>query len=249
VLLAQLSDFHLNVGPFAAGPAAGAHRALSRVLALEPRPDAVVVTGDLADHGHPEEYEQLRLLLERFPLPVHLVAGNHDQGPALAEAFGDTRYVVRYPDLTLVVLDSRVPDGAAGRLGPDQLGWLDDQLAAAAGRPAAICLHHPPVGVGFPGMDAIRLADGDRLADVVRRHPHVARVLAGHLHRVATATFAGTTVSVAPSTFRQTDLRLTDGPVGFADEPTGFLLHLTGPDSWVTHLVAVSHAGGRLTGY
>jgi 3',5'-cyclic-AMP phosphodiesterase len=156
---------------------------------------------------------------------------------------------VRYPDLTLVVLDSRVAGGTEGRLGEAQLAWLDEQLAGNADRPAAIALHHPPVAVGFPGMDAIRLADGDRLAGVVRRHPHVARVLAGHLHRVTTATFAGTTVSVAPSTFRQTDLRLTPGTIGFADEPTGFLLHLTTPDGWVTHLVAVSHAGGRLLGY
>jgi hypothetical protein len=95
------------------------------------------------------------------------------------------------------------------------------------------------VAVGFPAMDAIRLTDGDALAEVVARRPNVARVLTGHLHRVTTATFAGTTVSVAPSTYRQTDLKLREEPLGFADEPAGFLLHLTGPHRWITHLIPV----------
>lgn len=251
MLIAHLSDPHLRAGALAHGPAAGLHRALGRVLGLDPRPDCVVVTGDLADHGQAAEYEQLADVVAGFPLPLHLVAGNHDRPEALVAAFGGgphlgaaTNYVVRYPELTLVVLDSSVPGRPEGRLGEEQLAWLDDVLAAAADRPAVLCLHHPPVAVGFPAMDAIRLTDGDALAAVVARRPHVARVLTGHLHRVATATFAGTTVSVAPSTYRQTDLRLLEAPIGFADEPTGFLLHLAGPDRWVTHLVAVSHAAG-----
>jgi 3',5'-cyclic AMP phosphodiesterase CpdA len=251
VLLAHLSDPHLTAGALAPGPAAGLHRALGRVLALDPRPDCVVVTGDLADHGDPAEYEQLREMVTAFPLPLHLVAGNHDQGDGLVAAFGggphlgtSATYVVSYPELTLVVLDSRVPDRPEGRLGEAQLAWLDDVLAGAADRPAALCLHHPPVAVGFPAMDAIRLTDGDALAGVVAGHPQVVRVLTGHLHRVATATFAGTTVSVAPSTYRQTDLRLHEAPLGFADEPAGFLLHLVGPDRWVTHLVAATGPSG-----
>jgi Icc protein len=250
VLIAHLSDPHLQEGALAAGPVSGLRLALGKVLSLEPRPDCVVVTGDLADHGLAGEYAQLAEALDGFPVPVHLVAGNHDRRDALRAAFGGgphlgaaTRYVVRYPELTVVVLDSSVPGRPEGRLGDEQLGWLDGVLGDEPDRPAVLCLHHPPVAVGFPAMDAIRLTDGDALADVVARRPNVARVLTGHLHRVATATFAGTTVSVAPSTYRQTDLKLREAPLGFADEPTGFLLHLTGPDRWVTHLVAVSHAG------
>jgi 3',5'-cyclic-AMP phosphodiesterase len=36
---------------------------------------------------------------------------------------------------------------------------------------------------------------------------------------------------------------------GYLDEPTGFLLHLVGDDTCVTHLVSVSHAGARLGAY
>jgi Icc protein len=252
-LIAHLSDPHVTTGPLAAEPAAGLHRALSRVLALEPAPDCVVVTGDLVDRGRPAEYDVLRELIGKYPLPIHLVAGNHDARDALRQALGvvETSYAAEYPDFTVVVLDSLRPElGDAGLLGPQQLAWLDATLAGRAGVPAVVCLHHPPVRVGLPGMDAIRLVDSPALAEVLRRHPHVVRVLAGHLHRTVTAGFAGTVLSVAPSTYRQVDLGMReDRPVTFVAEPAGFLLHRIEGGECVTHLVHTSHTAAPLGAY
>ncbi|MFG2039598.1 phosphodiesterase [Dactylosporangium sp. NPDC048998] len=252
-LIAHLSDPHITTGALAAQPAAGLYRALTRVLALEPQPDCVVVTGDLVDRGRSGEYEVLTELIGHYPIPVHLVAGNHDGKDALQQAFGlaATSYVAEYPEFTIVVLDSLRPElGDAGLLGDEQLAWLDDVLGRRSQVPAFVCLHHPPIRVGIPGMDAIRLVDGPALAEVVRRHPHVVRVLAGHLHRVVTAGFAGTVLSVAPSTYRAVDLGLREGrPVSFVAEPTGFLLHRLEGAECVTHLVQVSHTGAPVTAY
>jgi 3',5'-cyclic AMP phosphodiesterase CpdA len=157
---------------------------------------------------------------------------------------------VEYPAVTIVVLDSWVPGTDAGRLGDDQLHWLDDVLGRRPGVPALVCLHHPPIAVGIPFMDGIRLADGDALAAVVARHPHVIRVLTGHLHRVLSAGFAGTLLSVAPSTYRQVDLCMRAGrTLGYVPEPTAFLLHAVTGGDCVTHLVQVSHAAAPYAGF
>jgi 3',5'-cyclic AMP phosphodiesterase CpdA len=254
--IAHLSDTHLMTGPFAAEPAAGLVQAIGRLLATVPPPDCVVITGDLADTGDPEEYAALHAILRRCPVPVHLTTGNHDDPAALIAEFSGTAflgggtsasYVVEYPEATIIVADSWLEDSPAGYLGPSQLAWIDQTLSARPEIPAFVCLHHPPLPIGIPFLDSMRLNDGPELRTTIARHPHVVRLLAGHIHRVISAPFAGSLVTVAPSTYRQSALRMHDAePPGYLAEPTGFLLHLLDGTGCVTHSVAASHASAVL---
>lgn len=249
--IAQLSDSHITTGPLGGGPAAGLQLALSRVMALDPLPDCVVITGDLTDHGRPDEYAALLEIIGSFPLPLHLTTGNHDDRDALLDAVGgEAHYAVDYPEFTLVALDSLIPGSPAGRLGAAQLSWLDDVLRRRPDVPALIGVHHPPVPVGIRFLDGMRLLDGDALREVVSGHPNVARVMAGHVHRSITAGFAGSVLTVAPSLWRQAGLLFgSDEPPGYIAEPTGFLLHMIDGDTCVTHSVQVSHTAALLGAY
>ncbi|WP_328664154.1 metallophosphoesterase [Nocardia salmonicida] len=195
-------------------------------------------------------------LIERFHLPLHLVVGNHDDPAVGREVFSgtkflgesdETRYVVDHESFAVVTLDSWSSDGPGGRLGEKQLRWLDQALTARRDVPVFVCLHHPPVGVGIPFLDGMRLADGAELGEVISRHRNIVRVLTGHVHRVITAPFAGTVVSVAPSTFRQTSLTLrADRQIGYLAEPTGLLLHVGTDNGVATHTVPVSDASALI---
>ncbi|MFE9303493.1 phosphodiesterase [Streptomyces sp. NPDC006856] len=254
--VAHLSDPHITTGPGGAAAAAGLRAALDRVLGLDPLPDCAVITGDLTERGESGEYAALREEIDAFPLPLHLVTGNHDVPAALVAGFGGTRflgggtltsYVVEHPGFTVVVLDSCIPRSPGGRLGAGQAAWLGRALARRPGVPALVCLHHPPVLVGIPFLDTMGLADGPALAEVVAAHPRVVRVLAGHVHRPVTAPFAGSTVAVAPSTYRQSGLVLREGVPGYPDEPPAFLLHVrpgaSAGATWVTHTVPTAIPG------
>jgi len=260
VLLAQLSDTHLTTGVLAGRPAERAHRALARVQALRPRPDCLVITGDLADHGEAAEYEAALGLLERLDLPVHAVPGNHDHAPrmlaalegggyvrAAADEPGRCWYRVDYPGLRLLCCDSSVPGRDDGELGPTQLAWLDRELGRDPDVPAVLALHHHPVPSGIAFLDTIMLSDADRLAAVLAGHPPLTRILTGHLHRPSATMFAGALVVSAPSTYRQVQLDLDPAqPLAFVDEPPGLLLHHLRGTTAVTHLVPVEHTGPPL---
>src|SRR5262245_52523574 len=79
------------------------------------------------------------------------------------------------------------------------LAWLESTLTANPTRPALLFLHHPPFNTGIMYTDAIRLRNADSLAAVLKRHPRVLLLAAGHVHRAAQSTFAGIAASICPA--------------------------------------------------
>ena len=90
-VLAQLSDPHLRVGADDRGAARALETAVAAVLDLRPAPDAVLVSGDLGERGEPDEYSRARELLAPLPMPVHVLAGNHDDAEAWRRRSGRRR--------------------------------------------------------------------------------------------------------------------------------------------------------------
>jgi 3',5'-cyclic-AMP phosphodiesterase len=251
MLIAQITDLHiLPEGQLAFGhvdTAACLARAVDRLGALNPRPDLVVATGDLVHAGSAAEYGHLRRLLAPLDLPLFLLPGNHDSRDELARAFPDHAYLPRdggflqycledWP-LRLIALDTIIPGEPGGRLCEQRLAWLTARLAEQPERATLIMMHHPPIATGIAHMDGMALETPEHLAAIVRRHGNVARIICGHVHRSIQAGFAGTIVSIAPSTAHQVMLDLTpDGEARFVLEPPGFHLHLWRPETGlVTH--------------
>jgi 3',5'-cyclic-AMP phosphodiesterase len=100
-------------------------------------------------------------------------------------------------------------------------------------------MHHPPFDCGIDAFDGMKLNEGgERLAEIVRRHSHVERVMCGHVHRPIQVLWAGTMASIAPSTAHQATLDLHEKtPHSLMMEPPGLALHLWRPGmGLVTHV-------------
>jgi Icc protein len=262
MLLAQISDLHIKrPGALAyrrVDTAAALAHCVARLNACVPRPDAVVITGDLVDHGTVKEYLHLRALLAPLEIPFYLLVGNHDERGALRDAFGDhpwlfaggefVQYAVDIGPLRLLALDSQVPQHSGGALCDARLAWLEAQLEAARGMPVVIALHHPPFDSGIGHMDQQRLdpASAARLETVVERHDNVERVICGHVHRPMFVRFARTIASTGPSPAHQVALDLRDdAPSAFRLEPPAFALHYYAPATGlVTHHAYVDEGPG-----
>lgn len=259
MLVAQISDLHIVAdGQLAMGSvdtAAALAKAVARLNGLAPQPDLVVITGDLVDSGSADEYARLRRLLAPLSAPYCVLPGNHDDRDALREAFPDHGYlprggpflcyVIESRPLRVVALDTLEPGRSHGRVCDDRLAWLDDALAAAADTPTLVALHHPPFDTGIRFMDRIGLSGRGKLAEVVRRHPQVERVICGHVHRPVQVRFAGTLASIAPGTAHQIPLTLDpDQPDAWLSEPAGICLFLWTGSQLVGHTLYCDDFGG-----
>ncbi|KJS54871.1 metallophosphoesterase [Streptomyces rubellomurinus] len=244
VTIAQLSDIHLGQVQRHDGGKRARRRAEQVMAYLDALPgplDAVLVTGDLADHGLPAEYAQVaRVLKSRHP--VLTCPGNHDvRGPyregLLGEAASEEpiNRLHELPGADVLMLDSSIPGKHDGLLDDATLTWLDERLAGGrTDLPALVAFHHPPVELSIPYVDEIRQFGEARLAEVLRRHPRVVALFCGHSHTPAATTFAGLPLLVAPGVVSTTTLPCEGGRGISFDQPPMLAFHVLHDDRRLT---------------
>ncbi len=250
MLIAQISDTHIKAAGKLAyrrvDTAQKLQRCIEQLRQLDPAPDLVVITGDLVDLGHPDEYRRLRQLLAPLSQPIVAIPGNHDERDAMRAAFSGDGYLPAsgflqfaiddaYP-LRIIGLDTLIPGQGCGALCAKRLAWLETTLARRPSRPTLILMHHPPFATGIGHMDALGLSGADDFERLVARHGQVEAILCGHLHRPIQTTVGQRRAMAAPSPAHQVTLDLRpSAPSRFSLEPPGYFLHRWDGRRLVTH--------------
>ncbi len=164
--------------------------------------DFCVIAGDLADNGEPEAYEHLKEVLPRLNLPVHFTLGNHDDRGNFLRVFGqehacETGHVCKAIDANghrVILLDSLISGAKPGELCPLRLAWLAAKLQEAQDKPVFVVLHHNANRLFIPS-DRIMLENPESLFSVLRSHPDVRHVIAGHVHLTTSGSIHGIPVT------------------------------------------------------
>jgi Icc protein len=238
----QLSDPHLLADPRGSyrdrRPLVLLRHALQRSLVsaeAEGRPpDLLLLSGDLCQDESWGGYVRLRELLDELlpaDLPVALMPGNHDHPQLLRSVLGRRSTIapasVCLGSWRFLLLDSHQAAQTGGVLGDRQLQWLEQQLACGAD-PVLVAVHHPPVAIGHPELDAIRLRDGAALLTLLSRSESVRAVLFGHVHqhwRGSLPGRSGIPLLACPSTLNAF-AAVQPCPLGREEDPGGRLLEL-----------------------
>ncbi|WP_306215810.1 metallophosphoesterase [Actinoplanes sp. RD1] len=243
-IIAHISDPHLD----------GSERALARTRRVMTflrgcAVDAILVSGDLADHGSTDEYERVKAEFVA-DVPVFLLPGNHDdRDPYRKVLLGTTgtapiNQVHRVGGVTLALCDSSIPGRPDGLLAPETLDWLRDVLAAAT-EPVLVALHHHPIPLDNPLVDGIGLRNPGDLAAVLGAAPSAVAVLCGHAHAAAAGSFAGLPLVAAPGIISTTRLpwtttdELTWSNVADLDDVPGVVFHVLQDGRLTSHFRTV----------
>jgi 3',5'-cyclic AMP phosphodiesterase CpdA len=218
VTIAQLSDTHLgeNHSPQAA---ANLRQAVKMINARHP--DAVILSGDIAENG--KERELVKTILKDLAAPVYYVPGNHDVHntndlAGYRRQFGPDYYRFQVKYVEVLALDSELLGNYAkwGKwktlppLPPEMevesqkmLKWLGQQAEATKGKVVIATQHVPLFRDGnFPENNAYWIIGepyAEREEDLFRQLG-VKHLLAGHWHINRVFEKDGITIHVAPST-------------------------------------------------
>lgn len=257
--MVQLSDTHISTpgGRLFNGvdSAVQLQKAIDWILSAHTPVDAVLISGDLTQDGHLEQYQYLRQLLSPLAalLPIYLVLGNHDHCRNVQQVFFDypgidqtriqnyLQYSVAIGSYQLVVLDSLQMGDDQGHLSPERLAWLSQVLRMTHGK-IMLAVHHPLISVGNVVMDKMRLYEHGALGDVIEKHTSVELIVSGHIHRTIFSRFRNIPVVICPSTAHQYPVDLTSANAKvLSPEAPGFLLHQQGVGGLVTHLIPLSN--------
>ncbi|MBI1733216.1 MAG: phosphodiesterase [Gammaproteobacteria bacterium] len=209
IRLVQITDTHIACDP---GPtvfegvdtAATLAAVLDAVDAQPERPDCVVLTGDLVDIPIPEAYARLLALLRDRNCPVVCLAGNHDDPVMMARLMNagavSTSRIMDFGSWRVLMLNDWLAGSDRGRFSPEELAFAGSELSAAGETPVLICLHHQPVPVGSPWMDAMGLDNGPELLNVTDAYNNVRGMVWGHIHQEFSMERNGIPLLGTPST-------------------------------------------------
>ncbi|BBC32073.1 3',5'-cyclic adenosine monophosphate phosphodiesterase CpdA [Streptomyces graminofaciens] len=243
LVLAHISDLHLD----------GTERATRRAERVRdllwglPGPvDALLVTGDIADHGTEAEYEEAARLLglrgAGAPFPVLTCPGNHDsRGPyrkallGVPAAEGPVNSAQVFDDAAVLMCDSSVPGRDEGELDAGTYAWIEETLDELGGElPVLLAFHHPPVALHHPLPDAYRLGRPAALAALLERRPEIAGLITGHAHTPAATTFAGRPLAVGPGVTWTLRLPWEGEQVADREAPPGLAFHVLDDEGRLT---------------
>jgi Icc protein len=252
MLICQLTDLHVCAVGVPANRVVDTNmltrRAFRAVAAMNPVPDVVLITGDLAENGAPAEYANLAAMIRQtLTMPVYVIPGNHDRRDNFRDALSHlpgvtadpvyVQYAIDDHPVRLVMLDTVVFGSGHGELRDDQLDWLDRTLAEAPGKPTIVAMHHPPLVCGIAHMDRINLRNTAAFTAVIARHRQVLRIVCGHHHRTIFTQVAHSIATISPSVAHQVEMNFDPADKGSLNfEPPAFHLHRwTAAAGLVTH--------------
>ncbi|MEJ2310149.1 MAG: phosphodiesterase [Gammaproteobacteria bacterium] len=209
--LLQITDLHIRSTPMSELMAtdidtdATLQAVLDEIHANEPAGSIVVATGDLVQDPHESAYQRLKQRLNGSLNRYFLLPGNHDD-PVLARKTlnRDNSWCVgqhALDDWLMLFLDtSWEPERPQGMLSKAELSRLERTLAVSGQRHVMLFLHHPPVPIGSPWMDAIGLANAHELFAITDRYPQVKGMVFGHIHQQFEASRRNVRMIGSPST-------------------------------------------------
>jgi len=204
----QISDSHIGFDK-PANPIVGAtlQLAIDEIGVLPVQPEFLLHTGDLTHNANAAEFDTLDQMLRHTKRQVYYVPGEHDTitdgGKAYLERYGKGTkgggwYSFDHKGVHFIGLVNVMPLNGLGKLGPDQLSWLKDDLSGNKPSTPVVIFAHIPLWTVYPQW-GWGTADAAEALSYLKNFGSVT-VLNGHIHQSMQKVEGNVTFHTAMST-------------------------------------------------
>jgi 3',5'-cyclic AMP phosphodiesterase CpdA len=205
----QISDTHMGFNKPANADVAGTlQAAIEKINALPMQPEFLVHTGDLSHTSKAEEFDTLDQLLKGLKTrEAFFVPGEHDtsidDGKLYLERYaprakGRGWYSFNHKDVHFAGLSNVAAIEGLGKLGEEQLRWLQADLKAQPSSRPIVLFAHIPLWSVYPDW-GWGTEESAQVLDSLKRFGSVT-VLNGHIHQVMQKVEGNVTFHTAMST-------------------------------------------------
>jgi len=191
----QVSDSHIGFAKPANPDARVTFReAIAKIRAMPNQPDFIIHSGDITQLSKDQEFDDADQIIKEAGLPVFHIPGEHDMldeghGKAFLarygkDTLGDGWYSFDHGGVHFVALVNvkQLQAGGMGRLGDEQLAWLQQDLAGRGSSTPIVVFTHIPLWTVYQdwgwGTD-----DSKQALTHLKRFGSVT-VLNGHIHQI-----------------------------------------------------------------
>ena len=188
----QISDSHIGFNKPANTDVAGTLQAtIDKINSLPHSPEFIIHTGDISHTAKAAEFDSAEGILTGSKKQIFYVPGEHDiavdDGKQYLERYGKGSkgrgwYSFDQKGVHFVGLVNVGTLEGLGKLGPDQLEWLEDDLKAKSASTPIVLFAHIPLWAVYPDW-GWGTQDSEQALSYVRRFGSVT-VLNGHIHQV-----------------------------------------------------------------
>ena len=205
----QISDSHIGFNKPANPDVIGTMQAaIDKINALPIQPEFLIHTGDLTHQSKPAEFDGMDQVLKSVRAKdVFYVPGEHDtsvdDGKAYLERYrkdtqGKGWYSFDHKGVHFVALVNVMMLEGMGKLGGDQIQWLEDDLKGKSASTPVVLFAHIPLWTVYPEW-GWGTQDSAQALSYLKRFGSVT-VLNGHIHQVMQKVEGNVTFHTAMST-------------------------------------------------
>jgi len=205
----QISDSHIGFNKPANPDVTGTLQAtVDKINALPKTPEFIIHTGDLTHLSKPAEFDTMdQVLKSARPQQFFYVPGEHDtsvdDGKAYLERYGKNTkgqgwYSFDHKGVHFVGLVNVVQLEGLGKLGQEQLAWLESDLRGRSSSMPVVVFAHIPLWAVYPQW-GWGTSDSEQALGFLKRFGSVT-VLNGHIHQVLQKVEGNVTFHTAMST-------------------------------------------------